>query len=172
MSNVLTIEEKKKLDRRFRARYIFVASLVATVGALIAALSLIPSLFFISTARAALNAPTIEEVSSARDDQAKAMRAQTLIEALKPLASASTTPSDALTETLALRPTGISISTITYHAGSRSIVLTGTSVRREDVSAYRDALEASDMFSSVVVPLAALAGTQDGRFTITLNGTF
>ncbi len=169
MSNVLTAEEKKKLDSRVRARYIFVAGMVATIGAIVASISLAPTLIFISTARAALNAPSVEEVSGARDDQTQALRAQALIEALKPIMAASTTPSIALATALELRPAGVSVTTVTYQEGQNSLVLSGTSARREAVNMYRDALEGSGVFSKVAVPIAALAGTQEGRFTITLT---
>ncbi|MFZ2886743.1 MAG: PilN domain-containing protein [Minisyncoccia bacterium] len=173
MSNVLAPEAKKGLDRSMRARYIFITAVLLFLGALLAILALLPAFFSVQVAQASLNAPSIEEANGARDDSAKALRAQTLLAALQPLVVATTTPSDALRNALELQPDGLSITTITFQSGSdKGIVLSGVAVRREAVNAYRDALEESGKFSSVAVPVAALVGTQEGRFTITLTGTF
>ena len=40
------------------------------------------------------------------------------------------------------------------------------------MSEYRDALSGSGRFVDVAVPVAALVGTQEGKFTITLSGSF
>lgn len=171
MANVLTLEEKKNLDRRMRARFILVGALVLTIGAAVACLALLPALVSVQVAHASLNAPP-EESAAARDDQQKASRAQVLVTALGSLASATTSSANALAGALALRPTGISVTAITYQANAHTIQLSGTSPRREAVNAFRDALEGSGAYSSVTVPVAALVGTQEGRFTITLKDGF
>lgn len=167
MSNVLTQEAKKQLAKSVRARYLTVGALVLTLGALIASLSLVPTFISITSAEDALTVPS-DEASAALDDQQKALRAQNLVKALTPLLATST-PSDVISGALALRPAGISITQITYQAGQKTIALSGTSARREAVNGFRDALEASGLFKSVAVPVSALVGTQDGRFTITLT---
>jgi hypothetical protein len=167
MSNVLTPETKKKLSRSIRARYLTTLALVLVAGAFVAALALVPTFAALATARAALVVPA-EEAEGARDDQAQAQRAQNLVKALSPLIS-STTPSELLGDALSARPDGISVTSITYQARSKNIVLSGTSDGRQPVNAYRDALEAGGKFAGVSVPVSALAGTLDGRFTITLT---
>lgn len=171
MSNVLTAEAKKQLDSKARSRLVFVAAAVVAAGGLLACLSLAPVLISISTAQAALNAPSLEEEASLREDQVKGLRAQALITALTPLL-ATTTPTGSVSSALELLPAGVSVTSVSYDSGGKKIVLSGTSARREAVNAYRDALEASGLFSSVVIPVAALVGTQEGRFTITLTGAF
>ena len=168
MSNVLPAEAKKTLDRRARSRAIFVTGLAGLVAAAVAALALAPTFISIAAARASLDAPSADEVTGARDDQAKARRAQALVDALESVL-ATTTPSQSLATALELRPAGITVTAATYQSAQRAIVLTGEAARRESVSAYRDALEKSGSFAGVDIPVAALAGTQDGRFTVTLS---
>ena len=165
MSNVLTSKAKKKLGSRVRARFIFVGAVVLLLGALVASLALAPTLISLQIARASLNTPS-EEENEARDDATKAVRAQSLITALTPLVATSS-PIEILSEALATRPSGISVTSISYQ--EKKLQFSGTSARREGVSAFRDALEKSGLFASVTVPVAALVGTQDGRFTITLQ---
>jgi Tfp pilus assembly protein PilN len=169
MSNVLTAEGKKAIDARLRGRFLLATSLVLAGGAIIACLSLAPAIISVQVASASLAAPS-EEAEAAREDSIKAGRAQSLIAALGPLVSATSSASVALGEALALQPADISITVITYTAESNTIVLSGLSKGREAVNDFRDALEASELFTDVAVPVAALVGTQQGRFTITLKG--
>lgn len=169
MSNVLTPEGKKNLDVRLRARVILAASLILACGAIIACLALAPAIISVQVASASLATPS-EEAEAAREDSTKAGRAQSLIAALGPLVSSTSSATNALDQALALQPADISISVITYTAESNTIVLSGLSKGREAVNDFRDALEASDQFADVAVPVAALVGTQQGRFTITLKG--
>jgi hypothetical protein len=169
MSNVLTPEEKKRLDARLRARFLLAAALILAGGALIACLALAPALISVQVASASLAAPAAES-EAAREDSTKAARAQSLIAALGPLVSSTSSAATALAEALAFQPADISISLITYNAESDTIVLSGFSKGREAVNDFRDALEGSGAFTDVSVPVAALIGTQQGRFTITLTG--
>jgi hypothetical protein len=102
-------------------------------------------------------------------EQEAAFRSQKLIAIAKPLAIATTSPSELLTRALAARPADVVVTNISYRSGERSIVLAGVSPRRSAMDAYRSALENSEAFTSVSVPVSALLGTQDGRFTVTLT---
>ena len=62
---------------------------------------------------------------------------------------------------------------ITYTAGSpSSLMLVGSADTTGGISAYRAALAADAAFASVSVPVGALVGTEGGRFSVTLSGTF
>src|SRR5262245_36783443 len=107
MSNLLVAEEKQKRDRGARARGVFVGAVICVAGGIIACLALAPALISVSVARASLEASSGEE-ESVREDQVAARYAQSLVTALKPLVSATTTSSDTLADALALRPNDVS----------------------------------------------------------------
>ncbi|HWO07694.1 MAG TPA: PilN domain-containing protein [Candidatus Paceibacterota bacterium] len=172
MSNVLTGEAKKNLDRRMRARFVFIGASIVSLAALVAALALAPAFVSVQIAQASLHAPSLEETRAAQDDQEKVARAQSLVTALGPLTHASSSVSDALALALELQPRSISITALTYQAATHQIVLSGTSQSREAVNEFRDALREAGAFTDVSVPVAALVGAQEGRFTITLTGDF
>lgn len=169
MANVLPPEEKKRLVREVRSRVLLTFALVLLVGALVAIACIIPAL--ISVQFAISDIPDDAELSQvARDDQAKHARALALVTALNPIVLATTTPSRSLAAALAVKPAGVSVTSITYSRGE--IRLSGVSRNRQAVNDFREALEADRRFTSVSVPVAALIGSQDGRFTITLSGLF
>jgi Tfp pilus assembly protein PilN len=171
MANVIPREGLSKMQKRNSARFLLLGSFIFATAAVIAILAILPAYVSVRIARAAVDSAMQDSTSAGMGtEQAAAVRTQTLITNLTPIANATSSPTDTLSVALSLRPAGISITTITYTGGSKSsILLTGTSERREAVTAFRDALQASGRFSNVAVPVAALVGTQEGRFTITLS---
>ncbi len=166
MANVLPIA-RTTLVRRMRARLLIVVSLTLSAAALIAILALLPAFISISIARAGLVSEAPAEASL---EQGEAARTLALIQTLNTFVG-TTSPSVKLLEALTLRPQGVSISSVRYTAGApASLVLSGASARREGVSGYRDVLLSDGRFGKVSVPVAALVGTQEGRFSITLSG--
>lgn len=170
MANVIPREGLTKILKRNSARFILVASGMIAAAALIAILAIMPAYISVRIARAAVEASIRESGGAASADQEAAVHTQGLIASLTPIANATTSPVAALSVALAERPAGLSITSITYASDKSTILLTGIAARREAVSALRDALEATERFSSVTVPVAALVGAQEGRFTITLTG--
>jgi energy-coupling factor transporter transmembrane protein EcfT len=171
MANVIPREGLSKMQKRNTARFLLIGALMIGGAAVIAILAILPAYVSVRVARAALDS-TNQGVGteSLGEDQAAAVRTQGLITNLSPIANATTSPVDALMTALAQKPAGISITTFTYTSGTKTLLLTGTSQQREAVNAFRDALEASGRFGSVAVPVAALVGAQEGRFTVTLGG--
>jgi Tfp pilus assembly protein PilN len=171
MANVIPPEEINVVRRKISARFILVASGAIAIGALIAILALMPAYLSVRVARASIDSAINQAAAgNLSAEQTAAVRTQGLITTLKPLASATSSPSDALLRALALKPPGVSITSITYSGGKSSVVLSGTSARREAVDEFRRALEASARFTTVSVPVSAIVGTQEGRFSITLGG--
>jgi len=172
MANVLPLAGKKAVEKRMRARFLLIGSLAIAVAAIVAILSVVPAFMSVRIAHASLESSLQESAGSQSEDQAAAARAQALIGAFKSIASATSSPSDALAAALAQKPAGISITAITYTSGKNEIVLSGLAARREAVNQFRDMLEKTGRFSGVAVPVGALVGTQEGRFTVTLSGAF
>jgi hypothetical protein len=154
------------LARRTRARFIIVIGLTLSAVALVAILALLPAFISISIARAGLAS---DAAAAAPAEQAEAARTLALTQTLETFV-ATTSPSTTFIDALALQPQGVSVTSVRYSAGAAaSLILSGTSEGREGVSAYRDALVSDGGFGKVSVPVAALAGTQQGRFSITLS---
>jgi hypothetical protein len=117
---------------------------------------------------------TSTSATTKAEDEAVLARAQALVEQLAPHAAAGTTLPAILTA-LSLRPAGVHIISISYAAGKNgtdTATLAGSADRREDLEAYRSALQTSGAFASVSIPVAALVGTTQGEFTVTLTGNF
>lgn len=173
MANVIPKEGLLSLRRRMNARLMLVGALVMLIAALLGIIAILPAYISINVSRAALESSTEAETQSPSEDQAAAKQAQGLITLLTPLAIATSSPATALETALSQKPVGVSITSISFVGGAkRTLMLSGISSRREAVNQFRDALEKTGLFSSVAVPVAALVGTQDGRFTVTLTGTF
>ena len=169
MANVLPPLEKKRVIQSVRSRFVLAAALTLLAGAVIVALCLAPTAVFLRLAIAGL--PEQVQVSeTVRDDQAKQARIAAMVSTLSPIVGATTTPSASVGAALALKPVGLSVTSITYTKGR--IVFSGSSRDRQAVNDYRESLEADTRYTSVAVPVAALVGTQEGRFTITLTGNF
>ncbi len=166
MSNVLPNARTTYL-RRVRARFVIVLGLTLSAAAAVAILALLPAYIMTFIARAGLVSSAGSEAPA---EQAEAARTLALIQTLTPFAT-TTTPSTTMLRALELRPEGVHINSVRYSAGApASLVLSGTSLRREGVNEYRDALLVDGAYGKVSVPVAALVGTQEGRFSITLTG--
>ena len=169
MSNVLPEDEKKKLYRKVKARFLFAGALTLLTGAVVSSLALTPAFIQVHLAQASIEASQ-NAARGARDDQAKIIRAQKYVSALQPIAAATSSPSEIAAGALGLKPSGISIVGVNYT--KKKLEISGVSKNRDAVNAYREALEKSNTFTKVSVPVSALVGAQEGRFTITLSGTF
>ncbi len=170
MSNVLPLEAKNVARRRLRLRFILVTALVLLCAAGIASIAILPAFISVRIAEQALRIEVDEASKAVQTDQAEQARAFALIAALTPYAAATTSPTQMVTSALTLKPAGLRITSARYDKGK--IILSGVTRDREALNAYREDLEKSALFKSVVIPVAALVGTQDGRFTITLSGAF
>lgn len=168
MTNVLPPEAEKELWRIYRARFILAGSAVAIIAALLSALSLLPSYLALHANEETPSEQT-ERVTSAKD-QEDIRRAQAILTTFAPFVQATTTPSLAVIRALSLRPAGVTVDHISYMPGS--LIVSGASKTREGVGAYRKTLSADPLFSSVTVPVGDLAGSQGGRFSMTLSGGF
>lgn len=172
MSNVLPPERKRIEQSLVKARFVRTFGWVVFVGALVALIALAPSYISVRMARTALESALSEPESSeaAKADALTASAAQNILSAVKPVITATSSPSSALSSALRVKPDGISIRGMAYTKGM--LTLSGTGESREIINAYRDALDQDPIFTSVVIPVAALVGAQEGKLTITLRGEF
>jgi hypothetical protein len=172
MTNVLPPDAQKKVWAMYRARFILVTALVLLGLAAASALTLVPSYVAIRMLAASAQ-DAAPEFSVERSDVIALERSQHLINAALPLLSSTSSAMSVVEEAIRLRPTGVRISRVTFSAGAEEdrITLIGSGTRGQ-VSAYRDALTGSGLFSGVAVPVSALVGSNQGGFSIVLTGSF
>lgn len=177
MTNVLPSEAREHMMRIMRARFILTGSLVVAGTACIAILAILPAFLSVYVPDsyvdpASTGAASDSEVQVKLDREAIA-RTKVLLTELAPLARDTASASAVISAVYNLRPSGITIDRISYRPGAPGTMsITGTTVNRESVSAYREKLARDGRFENVTVPVAALVGTLAGSFTITLSGTF
>lgn len=156
----------------YRSRFVMVTGLALLGIALFAAASLIPSYVAVEAAGGEEEVVS-PEVTAEREIAFSLEYAQGLVRELKPTLLATSSPLDVVGSALSMRPAGVKVTRIMYVAGDGEgrITFIG-SAPREQVSAYRDALTKSGLFSGVAVPVGALVGSEGGGFSIVMIGAF
>lgn len=156
---------------RLRARMLFaIATGIASTAAVTAAV-LVPTLMVYDVGTLS---PSVESSTSNPDaDTVQAIAgAQALLTQLSLLAPTSS-PASIAAEIVGKRPKDVTITHITYARSVPGvIVVSGKTTRRDAVNEYRSILATNPLFTSVSVPINALVGTQDGTFSLTVNGQF
>ncbi len=171
MVNVLPPEELRDVWRFYRARFVLVFSLVMIGCAIIACVALLPSFFMLWTGTN--GGSSLPKNVDPEADKAEFAHSRDLLAQLAPLANATSSPTEGLAHLILARPKGITIDRIVYSAGRpSSLIVTGLSDKRETINAFRDALQHDATFGNVNIPISDLVGATNGKFTITLTGTF
>ncbi len=156
----------------YRTRFMIAGSLVGLCAAGLCALSLLPSYLALHAGEGARSVSSTPQSVANETDRAAILSIQTMLKALSPVIATST-PTSAIIQALALRPSGITIDHITYSAGNLGmIMLVGSTATREAINGYRQALSADPHWKTVSVPIGDLTGEPGARFSITLSGAF
>lgn len=179
MSNVLTGEAQKRARRYFKAHFILTGSLILIVGALLVFFAFTPAFLRLHQLKGSFlidgQASTTVSALDVEQSRIEVLRAQALLEQFK-TSSAYTRPTiAALEKALQARPSGVSIREIQYTvevSGESTLILRGIASERVQINDYRNALSREDVFAEVSVPVGAFAEAEEGRFSITLTGTF
>jgi hypothetical protein len=85
---------------------------------------------------------------------------------IKTLFPQKTGPQEELNMALSRVPATISIESINFDATTKKFQLYGRAENRDDLLAFREALQNSEEFSKVKLPLGALTGTAEDTFSI------
>jgi len=178
MTNALPKEALQAEQGRFRDRFLLVGALVFLGTAAISALALLPSHVALHVENKNLEQQSINDSgtipnpnSEKKSERSDVIRAQALLENVEPFVSATSSPSEAISAALVLRPVGVRVDHISFESAEKgTIAIYGISQGREGISQYREALSNSGRFKSVSVPVGALVGMEGGKFTITLSG--
>jgi Tfp pilus assembly protein PilN len=80
-----------------------------------------------------------------------------------------TTPESSLAELLRILPAGITISSVSIDTQKGLYALSGVAESRTNVLALKQAIDATDKFTKVILPLTALENASDYNFLLTFN---
>ncbi|HEY4517031.1 MAG TPA: hypothetical protein VJG64_03735 [Candidatus Paceibacterota bacterium] len=174
MANVLPKESRKHLRRLQRSRILLAIAYAVFAVSLTVFVALLPAAIILYSASRAGSTSTSQVQSPSDDDRAALQEVRELVFVLKPVFTATTTPTQVIQHVLSLKPPTIAIDHITYTPadGAGTIALSGTSQTPSALNAYRSALAADSRFANVSVPVGDLIGSDDGRFTMTIKGTY
>jgi len=167
MANLLPPESKRRLSRLYTARVLAVLSLTLFVLALLTGILLVPSLLALRLA-----APPVSASESARDARSasttEVAQAQAIVRAVAPLLSSRASPVEAIQAVLADKPRGVVVNRITYIHHEGQVLLSGFGAR-DAINGYRETLLRNGRFSAISLPVSALVGSDDGRFSMTIT---
>lgn len=173
MANLLPKDFQKHLRRVERARLMLALGLAVTAAALMLFAALLPASIALYYASRVGSAAESRAPALAQADVAALQEVRGMVFALKPIVVATTTPTQAILQALSAKPPSVSIDHITYTAGTPgTVLLAGDALSPGALNAYRAALASDTHFSSVTVPVSALIGADNGRFTMTIKGNF
>lgn len=164
--NLLPAASQKKMRRELRARFFLAFSLVVLGGAALSALALAPAeasilLFSPPSSQAA------EGAGNPSEDTAAAGQTKSLLAAVQPFIATSSL--DDVLAALSQQGPGIRINDISYSPVARTIAIAGTASAPSNINTFRQDLQSDLRFTNVSVPVAALLGSQNGDFTITMK---
>jgi Tfp pilus assembly protein PilN len=80
-----------------------------------------------------------------------------------------TTPESSLAELMRILPAGITISSVSIDTQKGLYALSGVAESRTNVLALKQAIDATDKFTKVILPLTALENASDYNFLLTFN---
>lgn len=172
MSNVLPQQAKRAVWGMYRSRFLIAGALVFILVAALSALALSPSYIVLYTEQGRFSEEAKADTSASQQDRATIIHTQALLNILSPLLATSS-PSQAIAKVIDARPSGVTVYHMTLTTGHpSSIIVSGTASTIEAINKYQNALRAEPLFDSVSVPVADLAGTGNGEFSVTISGNF
>ncbi len=176
MSNLIPHSERNKIARKVTARIVIVVCLALIVTGVLALLALTPAYVSVVIPRSELEkvaAGQRDRVASTTEDIATIARFKLLSQELKRMGEERAALTQALGAIEGTRPSGLALGNVFYRSGTPgTLVISGSVTKRDLVGTYRKALEQTNLFSNIAVPVASLVGTSEGDFTMTLTGTF
>lgn len=176
--NVLPLEVKEKLRREYRKRLITVSLFGAATVLVIGAVSLLPALITLAGKEQALvvREGALNKLKKAQSGDTTLKALSDTKEKIQALGEVDIRykPSDLIRRVLEQKTSGISILNVLYGAQGDGHVLTvtGSASTRADLVSFREALQKTEPFQRVDVPIGELAKSTNISFTLTLGGDF
>lgn len=155
----------------YRTRFMIAGSIGLILVAIIALVSIAPSYILLIVNRPQIHEVESQKVTDTTDDRAVAQKTKALLSDLAPILEEDYLPTELIEKALAVKPQGILIDRIRYASGDGlpSIVIAGTTNVRGQAEQLRKALEGTQLFERVSIPVGDLVGANGNQFTVTLT---
>jgi len=177
MSNLLSSESLNIRRFEYANRILFGIFSAVGVSAMLGAFALLPSYILIRVDRISIesqNKALAESVSAAQGsrDRDNLIDARKRVESLEKVLLSGSIATDVLSAVIDRRPSGLYINAIQYISkdGKETTSISGTIESRAQMQKYVSSLESDKLFTSVNVPVSALADADEGLFVITASG--
>ena len=174
MSNLLLAEQKKILRQAYLMRAVTVVLFFVFALLLFALIALVPSYFATK-----LQAEVIEsEMRELQDDAFPVKESEQLATSVREITErteilkkwfAETFMYNNILKVIAERQKGIAITAFSSQRKGASMVVSGTARERDDLLAFKNALEKSKKFKTIELPVSNLAQKEDIDFSITVT---
>lgn len=176
--NVLLPETKQTLKKEYQKRFLAIIFFGVTIVGIFAFISLIPS--FVSLRIHEKNAANESQILARLKAEEGNDGVNKTIQIIKNKITlleknpASFEPTDLITKLLDTKPAAISAYSILYEPKGTGHLLTvsGVAKTRNDLLAFRDAIQKVPPFEKVDFPVTVLAKNTDVSFTFTISGSF
>ena len=183
MANLLPRTQQQAVFIRALVRVSVAVMGILSAVALVGLFALVPAYLTAQTQQATLNYE-LESLKKASGGVAQSNRTAVADanRQINILNNISTTPlkiSNAVAAVIAARPKGMTLNNFAYTAPSKvsatssaSLTVSGTLAQQSDESTYLASLRKDSLFSSVDIPIAALAHSDPNAITVVLRGSF
>jgi hypothetical protein len=176
MANVILLEQLRAWNRETIGRLILTASAAIVVTSIVTVLALLPS--YIDTRASVVALTTFRDATPAGNSETAPTERSTLNGARKRLAAldvlgAEYRLAEAVALIIDLRPQKTRIHAFVYvREGKKGTLnITGVIENRTLLKGYAE-LKGREIFSNATIPLASLAGSDSGAFSLSVTGDF
>ena len=169
LHNLLPKESKKELRNEYLVRMLSVATFLLAVSVLVGTASLAPSLISLSSALDQYQSQVDAGATTTEQAPVRELgRVAGLLETLN--AKLDTEPmTELLDDVVAVRPTGIELTGITFERSPLSFSLRGVATTRDALVTYKRSLEGLERVTEVSSPISDLAKSSDLEFTLAVQ---
>lgn len=175
MSNLLPEDQKKIVRQRYLWKYTTVALFFFCAFLVFSILSLLPSYFATSYTMKVLRNDALQQQETKKETSKEG---EQLVASLKKTNSLSELilawvkekfAYEALAEVVEKKADGVVITTVAYDRKNGTIAVSGRAHKRDDLIAFKNALEEGNTFKGIDLPVSDLAHKEDIAFTITVG---
>jgi hypothetical protein len=172
-------EETAHVRREYRLRLLAIGFVLTGVSALISTVLMLPS-YFLTVSKEHIVQTRAEVLQGSASIKENEVFTALLIGAQEKLAlffdtDARAELSGIVAEVVLYKPSGISLTSITYEQMPKNIarmVIVGLADNRDVLLTFKQSLERGGLFESVDLPVSNLAKDHDINFSITVVGDF
>lgn len=175
MLNLLPLEQKKKIEKEYKNRFLIVSLIFSSIAIVILFVFSLPSYVFSKIRLNQVekeNTALEERIAVLKQDEAALSPEDTEnIQVLSVNRTAQYSPTELTEKILSNKGNGISISniSISFLNGEQIAHIQGVARTRENLIAYRQELVKLEIFKEVDLPISSLGPARNNEFTMELT---